>query len=324
MKKTYIITLAFIILSIFTSCTGANDVRIGMDVKSGTAIISKAEKTPDPAQSTKPISGQLKVHFIDVGQADSILVQAPSGKTMLIDAGNNGDGNTVVNYLKSQGVGKVDVLVGTHPHEDHVGGLDTVINSFDIGSIYMPKVSSTTKTFQDILMAVKNKGLKVITAAAGVTLDIGEGIKTEIIAPNSTDYKDLNDWSAVIKLTYGNTSFLFAGDSESVSEKEILNKSYDLKADVLKVAHHGSGSSTTAGFLENVKPKYAVIQVGKGNDYGHPHKPVMQRLQERGITVYRNDQNGTIIATSDGSTLEFNVKPGDYSYAGEGKGTTKK
>lgn len=321
-KALHILIIIFILLGMFTACS--NDVRTGIDIKGGTSTISKKiEATTVPEGSSKPANGQLKVHFIDVGQADSILVQVQGGRTMLVDAGNNGDGNLVVNYLKSQGVTNIDILIGSHPHEDHIGGLDTVINGLGVGSIYMPKVNNTTKTFEDVLTAVKNKGLKVTTAAAGVQLDMGPGVKAEIFAPNGDKYEDLNDWSAVIKLTYGNTSFLLTGDAEAGSEKEMLGKGYNLKADVLKVGHHGSASSTSVDFLTKVNPKYAVISVGKDNDYGHPHKPTMQNLQARGIPVYRTDQNGTIVATSDGNSIKFNVNPGDYSFNGEGSGATQ-
>ncbi|GLI50855.1 hypothetical protein TSYNTROOL_09410 [Tepidanaerobacter syntrophicus] len=273
-------------------------------------------KSP-PAQSQEEevssAQNQLKVHFIDVGQADSILIQTPEGKVMLIDAGNNEDGDFVVSYLKSQGVEKIDVLVGTHPHEDHIGGMDDVIYSFNIGKIYMPKVASTTRTYEDVLTAIKSKNLKVSTAKAGVTIDIDPKIKIEMLAPNSETYDDLNNYSAVIRITYGKTAFLFEGDAESLSEKEMLKKGYDLKADVLKIGHHGSSSSTTSEFLAAVSPKYAVISVGKNNDYGHPAKTTMDKLKNENIIVYRTDECGTITATSDGANVSFNCKPGTYN-----------
>jgi competence protein ComEC len=253
-------------------------------------------------------SGILKVHFIDVGQADCILIQSPAGKNMLIDAGNNGDGKKVVTYLKSQGVEKVDVLIGTHPHKDHIGGMDKVVKSFDIGSIYMPKVSTNTQTFEDLLKAINEKQLKVTTAKAGLNINFDSGIEAEMLAPNSTDYEDLNNYSAVIKLTFGNTSFLFAGDAENISEDEMLAKGYNLKADVLKVGHHGSSTSTSLPFLEAVAPKYAVISVGKDNDYNHPNAGTLSRLSDFGVKVYRTDKSGTIIITSDGTSISVSKK----------------
>ena len=179
------------------------------------AVIVTNQEIPEPVVGSK-----LKVHFIDVGQADSIFIQLPNDENMLIDAGNNEDSDLVVNYIKDQKVSKLDYIIGTHPHEDHIGGLDAVINSFDIGKIYLPKVSSNTKTFQDVLTAVKNKGLKVTTAKTGVSIFAGNNIKAEILAPNSEAYEDLNNYSSVVKLTYGTTSFLLTGDAEDVSERK--------------------------------------------------------------------------------------------------------
>jgi competence protein ComEC len=245
----------------------------------------------------------LSVHFIDVGQADSILVHTPSGNNMLIDAGNNDDGDTVTSYLSRHGVKRLDVLIGTHPHEDHIGGMDTVIHQYQIGKIYMPKVTSTTKTFEDVLQAIKNKGLKINSPIPGSMISLDSAVKVAILAPNSSKYKDLNNYSIVIKISYDKTSFLLTGDAEKESEEEMLAKGFNLKADVLKVGHHGSNSSTSAAFLKAVAPKYAVICVGKGNDYGHPKQVILNRLKRAGAKVYRTDLNGTVIAESDGKKV---------------------
>jgi len=250
----------------------------------------------------------LKVHFIDVGQADCILIQAPTGENMLIDAGNNDDSNTVISYLNAQGVKKIHVLVGTHPHEDHIGSLDAVIHTYDIGKIYMPKVTHTSRSFEDVLTAIQNKGLKITSATGGTNINFSPDTKVEILAPNSSEYEDLNNYSAVIKLTYGKRSFLFTGDAEDISENEMLTKGYDLKADVLKVGHHGSNSSTTEAFLTGVKPSYAVISVGKGNDYGHPHEEVLMRLHQAGIKTFRTDESGTVVFVTDGDNIEVNTE----------------
>lgn len=249
--------------------------------------------------------GMLKVHYIDVGQADSILIQS-NGEAMLIDAGNNGDSEAVVDYIKSQNIKRLAYVIGTHPHEDHIGGLDAVIESFDIGSVYMPKAISTTKTFEDVLKAVSNKGLKVNAPIPGTNIKLGNATCT-ILAPNGSNYDETNNHSIVIKLSHGNNSFLFTGDSESVSEEEMIEKGFDLSADVLKVAHHASKSSTTQDFLDRVNPKYAVISVGQDNKYGHPDKAVVDRLKKKDIIIYRTDENGTIIATSDAKSIVFNL-----------------
>lgn len=262
-------------------------------------------------QGSGSVGDKLKVHFIDVGQADSILIQQ-GNNAMLIDAGNNEDSETVKNYIANQGITKLDYVVGTHPHEDHIGGLDYVINNFQIGKIYMPKITSNTKTFEDVVTAIKNKGMQVTASVPGDSFKLGEA-DCKILAPNSASYEDLNNYSIVIKVTYKNNSFMFTGDAEAISETEILNKGFDVKADVLKVGHHGSSSSTSDEFLKKVNPKYAVISAGKDNDYGHPHKETMKRLKDSGITVYRTDEAGTIICTSDGNNISFNTKSGSYN-----------
>lgn len=252
----------------------------------------------------------LEVHFMDVGQADAILIKNGQN-AMLIDAGNNGDADYVVNYLKNQGIKKLDYVIGTHPHEDHIGGLDAVIYAFDIGKVYMPKVIHTSKTFQDVIYAIKNKGLKITNPVVGSKLVLGDA-KGIILAPNSIQYKDYNNYSIVLKLIYGNTSFLFTADAEDLSEEEMLSNGLDLSADVLKVGHHGSRSSTTLAFLNKVNPKYAVIMTELGNDYGHPHKETMEKLMKKGIIIYRTDQNGTIVLKSDGENIECSKKPIGY------------
>nr|WP_051585740.1 ComEC/Rec2 family competence protein [Caldanaerobius polysaccharolyticus] len=248
---------------------------------------------------------ELVVSYIDVGQGDSILVQGPSGKNMLIDAGIPEEGSKVVSYLKSRGVKKIDVLVATHPHSDHIGGMPDVIYAFPVNKVYMPKVGNNTYSYEKLLVAIKRKGLKVTTARAGVSLDLGSGVQVTILAPNSSHYDDLNEYSAVIKLRYGDTSFLFEGDAGAISEKEMLKLGYDLKADVLKVGHHGSAYSTSMAFLEAVSPRYAVISVGRYNDYGHPARVTLNRLRSQGVAIYRTDEKGTIIAFSDGKDISF-------------------
>jgi len=256
------------------------------------------------------VSGEMKIHYIDVGQADSILIQQGSS-AMLIDGGNNADGPTVKNYIEKQGITTLNYVIGTHAHEDHIGGLDYIINAFKIGKVYFPKTTSTTKTFEDFVNSVKSKNIKLTVPQVGETFNLGDAV-CNILAPNSSSYEDDNDYSIVVKVKFGSTTFMFDGDAEAVSEMEMVKKGFDLKADVLKVGHHGSNSSTCANFLSAVNPKYAVISVGADNNYGHPSQSTMDRLKASNIQVYRTDENGTIIATSNGQDITFSTQPGSY------------
>jgi competence protein ComEC len=262
------------------------------------------EPGQNTSQPTTASSGILKVHFIDVGQGDAILVQTPAGQNMLIDAGENEYGDVVVNYLISQGVKDLDVVVGSHPHSDHIGGLDTVINHFPVKYIYMPKVTTTTESFRDVLTAVKNKGLKVTTAQAGVVLPL-DGVDGRFLAPVADTYADLNDYRAVIRFEYSSQSFLLTGDAGTASEDQMLSSGVNLKSTVLKVGHHGSYTSTGSRFLQAVAPQYAVIMVGAGNPYGHPHAQTLNRLTAAGIKIYRTDQDGTVVFSTDGKDMQI-------------------
>lgn len=228
---------------------------------------------------------------------------------MLIDGGNNDDKEILLSYLKNNGVKRLEYVIGTHPHEDHIGSLDAVIEKFEIGKVLMPKVTHTTKTFKDVVSETKKKGLKFTTPKVGDTFELGEG-KFTVLAPNSSEYKELNDYSIVIRFEYGNRSFMFTGDAEVHSEKEIIKNGLELRSDVLKAGHHGSSSSSSNEFLNKVKPKYAVISCGKDNDYGHPHEEIIERFNKMGIKMLRTDELGTIVCLSDGESIEFVSKDG--------------
>lgn len=248
--------------------------------------------------------GQLVVHFLDVGQGDSAFVELPDGQCMLIDASVSSYGDKIVETIEGYGYTEIDYLVATHPHADHIGGMTNVVEGFEIGEVYMPKATSTSKTFEGLLTAISDKGLQIHTAKTGVTIYSDDETEIEILAPNSESYEETNNYSAVIKVTCGKNSFLFTGDAEELSENEMLDKCYDkLCADVLKVGHHGSSSSTSDAFLQAVSPKYAVISCGEDNSYGHPHKETISRLNDMGIDYYRTDMNGTVTISCNGNDV---------------------
>ncbi len=255
-------------------------------------------ETMDP----KSIKNQLRVEFIDVGQGDSALVITPSGKTMLIDGGGRSEESRLLDYLNKQEIKRLDVIVGTHPHEDHIGGLIGVIKNLDIGEIYMPKASSTSNVFRDLLLTIKNKGLKVNTAKQGLNFNLDQDVAVEVISPGK-DYGDLNDMSAVLRISYKNSSFLFMGDAEKQAESDLMQ--YVTESDVIKIGHHGSATSSGKKFIEKVHPTFAVISCGKDNDYGHPHKETLELLKSKNIKVYRTDKSGNISASSDGNIINF-------------------
>lgn len=242
----------------------------------------------------------LSVHYLDVGQGDSIFIELPNSQTMLIDAGENYHGEGIINYIKNCGYSRIDYLVATHPHSDHIGSMAYIVRNFEIGDIYMPKVSTTTATYENLLKSISKKGLKIKSASAGMNITSFDNFTADIIAPEVIDEKNLNNCSIVIKMTLGEKSFLFMGDAE---KSEINSITADVSADVLKVGHHGSRTSTTADFLERVQPSVAVISCGIDNDYGHPHESTLEFLNDINCEIYRTDKDKTITVTTDGNTL---------------------
>lgn len=256
-----------------------------------------------PAVSV-PVSGtDLRVDFIDVGQGDSTLIEK-DGHFMLIDAGERDQRETVVSYLKKRGVEKLDYVIGTHPHSDHIGGMEAVIREFDIGKVILPEKEHTIKIYERLLDAIEDKDLKVTLPKVGDSYELG-GASFQILAPNR-DYGDnLNNWSVGIRLIYGKNSFVLCGDAEKEAEEDMAANGLSLKADVLKLSHHGSSTSSTDQFMDMVNPDYAVISCGKNNDYGHPHKEILEMLKKRNIKAFRTDRLGTIVAVSDGTNVTF-------------------
>lgn len=248
-------------------------------------------------------NGNLQVYFIDVGQADAIMIKG-NDKYALIDAGNNNDGNLLVDYFKNLGITDFEYVFGTHPHEDHIGGMDDIIDNFNIDNFYMPNVITTTKTFEDVLDALDEKNVELNTPTIGEKFNLGNAI-FEVMYVGEDD-NDLNNTSIVLKLTYGDNRYLFMGDATDIVEENIINS--NIKADVIKIGHHGSKYSTTENFINKVNPKYAVISVGKDNSYGHPSNKTINLLEKNNIQIYRTDLEGTIISTSDGKIINFRTE----------------
>lgn len=242
----------------------------------------------------------LEIYFLDVGNADSILIRYHENN-ILIDAGNNGDGNKLVNYFKELGINKFKYVIGTHAHEDHIGGMDDIINNFKINHFYMPSTITTTKTFEDILDSLDKNSVKFETPEIDHKFKV-EDLNFRIIYIGD-DKEDLNKTSIILKMTYKNTSYLFTGDTTSEIENQILDK--NIESTVLKVAHHGSQYSSSAKFLNTVKPQYAIIEVGKNNDYGHPKDIVLKKLNKVGAKIYRTDRDKTIHLISDGENIKI-------------------
>ncbi len=264
------------------------------------------EQKSNKAALDNNVEQKASVHYIDVGQGDSILIEYGDA-AMLIDAGENDKGEEVVSYLKEEGIEKLDYVIGTHPHSDHIGGLDTVINNFPVEAVFLPEVTHTTKTYEDVLKAIANQGLKVTVPKVGDTYQLGE-LTFTIISPGEDYGDELNNWSIGILAKYKDVSFLMSGDAEVDAEKWMAENNSDISATVLKLNHHGSSTSSSQQFLDAVNPQYAIISLGSDNSYGHPHKEVMERIEKMNIPVYRTDTMGNIVISTDGEKLSIKTE----------------
>jgi beta-lactamase superfamily II metal-dependent hydrolase len=260
---------------------------------------------PTPTATLTPLAeNSVRVHFIDLGQADGILLQSDKN-AVLIDGGEHKTQNTLTKYLKSAGITALDYVVATHPHSDHIGGLAAVIQQFDVKNVLMPNATNNTATFEGLLAAIENKGLSVTVPSVGDKITAGN-IALTVLAPGKK-FDDLNNASIVLRMAHGDVAFLFTGDAETPSEIEMLNSGEELRADVLKAGHHGSRTSTSAAFLDAVRPGTVVVTCGKKNSYGHPHKQFLNLVNQpqRKITLLRTDESGTIIMTTNGKEIKL-------------------
>lgn len=242
----------------------------------------------------------LNIYYLNVGQGDSILITKNS-KNILIDAGNNEDGPKLVKFFQEMGITSFEYIIGTHAHEDHIGGIDDIIKNFKVKHFYMPETLTTSKTFEDTLDALSEKQIAFETPKVGDRFYLSGTTFTVLSVDSNTE--DLNDSSIVLKLKYNSNSFLFMGDASTNVEQKILNK--NITCDVIKIGHHGSKYSSSKDFLIKSNPTYAIISVGKKNDYYHPHDVTLNRLKNLNIKTYRTDKNGTIKITSNGNLINI-------------------
>lgn len=270
-----------------------------------TAPTTEPTTAPTTEPTIAPENSTFEIHFIDVGQADAALVLC-DGKAMLIDGGNAEDSSLLYTYLKNHNISHLDYVIGTHAHEDHIGGLAGALNYASVGTAYCPATSYDTKAFGNFVKVLDKHGVSITVPSTGDSFTLGSAACT-ILAVN-TDSSDPNNTSIVLRIVYGDTSFLFTGDAERVVEQAILNRGANINSTVLKVGHHGSESSTSYVWLREIMPQYAIISVGKDNSYGHPTEEVLSRLRDAEVKTFRTDLQGDIICVSDGKNVTFTVE----------------
>ncbi len=294
-NKKLIYLIVIIVISVVSAVWGMNNSDDGFN----------GETTLTDTETAETQASSFEVHYIDVGQGDCSLIIC-DGKTMLIDAGENGHETEVLNYLRMKKIQKLDYIIASHQHTDHIGGLPEVLDEIGTDNIIMPRLTKeqtpTNRTYTAFLNSIKNSGAKVIASKVGATYTLGSAT-FEILGPVTNEVEDINSMSVIVKLTYGENTFLFTGDAEKDEERSVIAAGADLDCDVLKVGHHGSGTSSCKDFLDAVTPEICVIQVGADNDYGHPHENIVERLMEYADDIYRTDLCGDIVVASDGVNL---------------------
>ncbi|WP_349407156.1 ComEC/Rec2 family competence protein [Clostridium perfringens] len=261
----------------------------------------------DLTQDSKvPKDSKLMISYMDVGQGDAAYIKV-NGNDILIDAGPRSNSKELLEQLKAKNIDDFELVIATHPHEDHIGGMVDVFKEYEVKAFYSPKITHTTKTYENLVKAVKDEGLKTKELKGGMVIDLGERAKFEVFTPQKSEYEELNDYSPIMKLSFGDTSYLFTGDAEKLAEEEALAKyKTSLDSDVIKFGHHGSSSSSSNAFIEAVSPKYGIISCAKDNKYGHPHRETLDIIKKYNIKTFRTDTDGEIILTSDGKSINFN------------------
>ncbi len=308
-KRAFIFLLLFCLAFSLCACEIQDFVDVAIEgilSASDELYENKEDVTNEQGGDTPTVlDGVIQIHFLDVGQGDSILITSDDG-VILIDSSlkNTSVTKDICDYIQELGIKEIDYFILTHPHADHIGGAPTIINTFEIKNIIMPDCAATTKIFEETLDAIEERNVNLLEAVSGDEYSINS-LKFKILAPNSDSYSETNDYSVVIRLSFGEASAIFTGDAEELSEKEILSRysAKELKSDLLKVGHHGSSSSSSIAFLRAISPKYAVMSLGKDNSYGHPHKEIINRLEDMDITYFRTDIDGTVVFSCDGKTF---------------------
>lgn len=298
--------IAIFLLSVLYLCLTACDMSVEREPMVDVPPLTSPTTSSETSTSLhSPSNSSFSVHFIDVGQADAALVLC-DGEAMLVDGGNVADSSLIYAYLHKLSVDHLDYIICTHPHEDHVGGLAGALNYAKVDHALSPVTDYDSKAFNNFVKYLDEQNVSITVPSAGDTFPLGSAM-VEILGPVRTSTEQ-NNLSIVLRVVYGNTSFLFTGDAEREEEQDILDTGYALQSTVLKVGHHGSANSTTYPFLHEIMPEYAVISVGTGNSYGHPTEAALSRLRDADVTVFRTDLQGDVICASDGNVVSFKIE----------------
>lgn len=304
-------------IGMYQADSDSKDIPTGESSQETEGTNQQTDSLSSPEESD-PLE-EMEVHFMDMGQGDATLIMC-GGQNLLIDTAESDKGTAIQNYLTKQGVEKLDYLILTHPDADHIGAAPVIITKFEIDHVFMSNFEKDNKTYQKLIQALDNKRITAETPQVGTTFTLGTAVCT-ILAPNRT-YEDPNDASVAVFIQNGENKFLFTGDAEEAAEKDILENGLELQADVYQAGHHGSRTSSSPAFLDAVQPKIAVISCGEGNSYGHPHAQTLNEFRSRGIAVYRTDEQGSIVAISDGSSISWNASPSETWKSGEPTGSS--